>query len=200
MERYTNKTLVSNMIGISEDDVQDDWLDWATAQVDARTFQTFADVEVVERYDGSGCDELLLNHSPIISISKIEYLQDGHMDVWLEFDKDYTVFYADEGRLRLVEDVNGQEHTSFYRGVQNWKITYKYGYSEIPRLVELLATLLVIELYQIKRDGASGVVASERIGAYSISYATSGAVVPVKNLIEELVTKLRVGNIGVVGL
>ncbi len=200
MERYTNKTLVSQLIGVAESSVLDDWLDWATAQVDTLTERTWCDKTVVERYDGTDTDELYLDNVPVISITKLEYLQDGATDTWLEFDMDYIVLYKDEGRIKMAEDVNAQETTDFHSGVQNWRVTYTYGAEDIPDEVRLLATLLVVKLYNINSTGGAGTVASERIGAYSIAYDTK-AVVPVDDIIDKLVAKLKISyNKGILGL
>jgi hypothetical protein len=199
MERYTNKTLVSQLIGVTESDILDDWLDWATAQVDTLTERTWADVTVVERYDGTDSDELYLDNVPVIALTKLEYLQDGATNTWLEFDLNYAVLYKDEGRIKLAETINGQETTYFHEGVQNWRVTYEYGVEDIPDEVRLLASLLTVKLYNINLSGKAGTVKSETIGAYSISYGTT--VVPVDDLIEQLVKKLKVNySKGILGL
>lgn len=200
MERYTNKTLVSQLIGVAESTILDDWLDWATAQVDTLTERTWCDVEVIERYDGTDSDELYLDHVPVISLTKLEYLQDDATDTWLEFDMNYVVLYKDEGRIRMAEDVNAQETTDFHSGVQNWRVTYKYGADDITDDVRLLASLLVVKLYNVNSTGGAGTVASEKIGSYSISYDTKTAV-PVDDMIDKLVAKLKINySKGILGL
>jgi len=200
MERYTSKELVANILGISEDLIQTEWLDWATAQVDLKTHQTFGNFTVVERYDGTDLDFLLLDNSPVVSVTKIEYLEDDTTDTWIELDDKYYVLYRNENRIRLVEDLSGvTEISCFEIGVQNWRVTYEYGHSEVPAEVELLASLMVVELYNIKTTGVSGTVSSEKIGDYSISY-NSSASIPVKDLIKELIDSLGKPDIGVVGV
>jgi len=200
MERYTSKELVANMLGISEDLIQTEWLDWATAQVDLRTHQTFGNFIVVERYDGTDLDFLLLDNSPVLNVTKIEYLEDNMTDTWLELEAKYYVLYRNENRIRLVEDLSGvTEISCFEEGVQNWRVTYEHGHSEVPDEVELLATLFVVELYNIKTMGVSGTVSSEKIGDYSISY-NSSASIPVKELITNIIESLGKPDIGIVGV
>jgi hypothetical protein len=153
----------------------------------------------VERYDGTDSDELYLDNVPVIALTKLEYLQDGATNTWLEFDLNYAVLYKDEGRIKLAETINGQETTYFHEGVQNWRVTYEYGVEDIPDEVRLLASLLTVKLYNINLSGKAGTVKSETIGAYSISYGTT--VVPVDDLIEQLVKKLKVNySKGILGL
>jgi hypothetical protein len=199
MERYTNKTLVSQLIGVEESVILDDWLDWATAQVDTLTERTWADVTVVERYDGTDSDELYLDNVPVIAVTKLEYLQDDATNTWLEFDLNYIVLYKDEGRIKLAETINGQETTYFHEGVQNWRVTYEYGVEDIPDEVRLLASLLTAKLYNISLHGQTGTTKSESIGAYSISYGITP--IPVDDQIELLIKKLKINyGRGILGL
>jgi len=200
MERYTNKTMVSELLGGIDDSlIQDDWLDFATAQVDTMTMRTWGDYTVEERYDGFGMDELYLDNTPVISITKLEYLQDNTTDTWLEFNKTYTVLYKDEGRIKMAGDISGQETSCFHKGIQNWRVTYLYGAEEIPAIVRFLASLYVIKSYNISITGTSGDIASETIGAYSVSYGAQESV-SVDDLITDLVKKLKINDEGVLGL
>lgn len=206
MVRYTNCQVVANMIGIDSSLIQEDWIDWATAEVDGRCERTFGEVEVVERQDGTDLDELYLDNSPITSLVKVEYLQSLTSNTWTEVDEENFVIYKKEGKIRLTDNAkyqlqlsNDLESLYFASGVQNWRVTYKYGEVEVPKLVELLATLLVINTYNLKSGGA-GTISSEKIGQYSVSYDTSKGS-PVNDLIDKLVAKLKSGpGIGALGL
>ena len=58
----------------------------------------------------------------------------------------------------------------FAKGTQNILITGKFGYSVIPKLVEELATLIVIRIMREKSLGMTDEITEERIGDYSVKY------------------------------
>lgn len=196
---YTTKENVVSLIGKSDPNIiLDDWMDWADAEVESRTGKLYKEIEVSdEKYDGSGNDELLLNEYPIIEVIKVEYLyQYQPAEIWTELDSKYYRLYEDEGVLKLTPDLSGlSDINEFEEGVQNWRIGYKYGTVDVPKIVELLATLLVAELYYKSVTGgeSSGTVKSEKIGDYAISYDVTGEekVTNIPKLIAEIVEKIK---------
>jgi len=199
MANYTTAQKVADLLGLSVSTViKSDWLNWADAQVESRTRKKFTEVTISnELYDGSGSEELILKNYPITSITKVEYLSiQTPTEVWYELTSPYFRAYKDEGILKLVEDLTGVVDIScFEKGVQNWRITYKYGYAAVPAIIELLASLLVAELYYKSTD-ESAVVSSEKIGDYSIGYSTSGeTVTSIPKLIDIIINDIKRGNI-----
>jgi len=203
MANYTTAQKVADLIGATVGDIKADWLDWADAQLELRTGKKFSEVTVTgELYDGSGKNELILDYYPVTSITKVEYLvEQTPIEVWAELSSVYYRLYAKEGIIKLVEDLTGLcDISTFERGVQNWKITYKYGATAVPKIVELLASLLVAELYY-KSTGESATLASEKIGDYSISYNTGEeTVTSIPKLIDMIVSQLKNTDFKIVGL
>ncbi len=195
---YTNKYKVAELLGVEESDIKDDWLLWADAEVEARTGKVFREIAFEKKYDGSGNDELILDVFPIVSISKVEYLtQYTPTEIWKTLDPAVYRLYAEEGILKLVPaTIVDWDVTEFDEGVQNWKVTGKYGMSStvaVPKLVEFLATLFAAQQYQIHSTGASGSIVSERIGEYSVNYdvAETSGEAKVSDVIEAVVKQIR---------
>jgi len=194
MYSYTSKTKVAYLLDIDEAVIQDEWMEWAEAELEEKTQKSFKEITVTnKRYDGSGSDELILDEYPITSITKIEYLyQYQPTEVWLELASTYYRLYTRTGIVKMTPDLSGLTDISeFEEGVQNIRMTYKYGYTAIPKLVELLATLLTAQKYQIYLDQTDGVISSEKIGDYSVSYATGNAEVKISDLIENIVNQIK---------
>jgi hypothetical protein len=203
MANYTTAAKVAALIGVTASEILADWLDYADAEVELRTGKKFAVTTVVgELYDGSGREELILNVYPVISIVKLEYLvEQTPIEVWAELSSTYFRLYGPEGIIRLVDDLTGLcDISSFERGVQNWKVGYTYGSTAVPKIVEFLASLLVAEMYY-KSTGESSVIASEKIGDYSISYSTGEeTVTSIPKLIDMIVSQLKNTDFKIVGL
>jgi len=191
---YTTKTRVAYLLGIEESVIQDEWLEWAEEELEERTQKVFREITVTnKRYDGSGSDELILDEYPITAITKIEYLyQYQPTEVWLELASTYYRLYTKNGIVKLTPDLSGlTDIDEFEEGVQNIRITYKYGYTVVPKIVELLATLLTAQKYQIYLDQTDGTISSERIGDYSVNFAVGNAEVKISDLIDKLVDQIK---------
>ncbi len=195
MANYTTASKVAELLNVDVALIKSSWLTWADAEVESRTGKKFTEVTVTNKlYDGPGDDTLILDEYPITSITKIEYLQQQTpTEVWVELSSVYYRLYADKGYVRLVQDLSGlTDINEFEEGVQNIRVTYKYGYSTIPSIVELLASLLVAELYMKSTDGG---ISSEKIGDYSISYGGSDVdVTNIKDLITKIIDDIKVGK------
>jgi hypothetical protein len=194
MYYYTTKTKVAYLLGVEESVIQDEWLEWAEEELEERTQKVFREITVTnKRYDGTGSDELILDEYPITAITKIEYLyQYQPTEVWLELASTYYRLYTKNGIIKLTPDLSGlTDIDAFEEGVQNIRITYKYGYTVVPKIVELLATLLTAQKYQIYLDQVDGTISSERIGDYSVNFAVGNAEVKISDLIDKLVDQIK---------
>lgn len=94
-------------------------------------------------YDGSG--DLILENSPLISVTSVQYnnypLGSALGTSWTTktLDTDYTV-YSDRGIVRLLEDRWTPDP-----GNKRFCVTYSAGYTTVPYNVRKLATKLVAE-------------------------------------------------------
>ena len=117
-----------------------------------------------ERYDGLEFNGgvLRLKNYPIISVASLydDTSRDFQSDALIATD-DY-VWYADEGVVRMVDG------GVFNEGEQNIKITYTAGYTEVPSAIDQVCIELVTA--KLKDRGMSGLVQSEKLGRWSVTY------------------------------
>ena len=194
---YTTNGKVANLLGLADETViKSDWIEWAEAELELRVGKSFDETIVTnEVYDGSGIDEMILNKYPITGVSKVEYLTAYHpIEVWEELSSIYYRLYAKEGIVKLVPDLSGcTDISSFGVGVQNWRFNYKYGYTSVPKEVELLASLLVVELYY-KSTGQSDTISKEKIGDYSSEYGSEDNTTSISDLIDVIIQNIKKGK------
>jgi len=194
MYYYTTKTKVAYLLGVEESVIQDEWIQWSEEELEERTQKAFREITVTNKcYDGSGSDELILDEYPITEVTKIEYLyQYQPTEIWYLLAAQYYKLYTKNGIVKLTPDLSGlTDIDAFEEGVQNIRITYKYGYTVVPKIVELLATLLTAQKYQIYLDQVDGTISSERIGDYSVNFAVGNAEVKISDLIDKLVDQIK---------
>jgi len=191
MANYTSKTKISVLTGVAESAIKDEWLSWADSEIEAATGESyFAAVSETQKVDGPGGGTLILPKYPIITITKI--VCDG---VEITPITDSFAIYNDEGIIKVLEGINldylGLDEV-FAKGTQNILVTGTFGYDAIPKLVEELATLLVIKTMMDNNLIAKSIV-QESIGDYSIRYKESQG--DINASIERLYSLLICGEI-----
>jgi len=122
-------------------------------------------------YDGMGKQELLVDDC--ISITKVELGNDQYgntftevlstgTDRYIPLPNNYSALKVPITKILLTSRI-------FDFGIQNAKITAKWGYSETPPSdIMFVATVLVAGMYNAK-NSVNG-LNSETIGSYSVSY------------------------------
>jgi len=171
---YTSIDKIVNLTGVDESVIQQEWLDWADAEIDKETQCKFGvSSSSTLKLDGNGLDCLYIPEGPIIEITQI-VIKDGTTTYTYNSDdiSNYFAIYNNESIIQFKEDVTTGDINTFPKGQQNIEITGKFGYSYIPDLVEELATLLVIRIMLLRYPQLQ--VDSERIGDYSVSYKKNG--------------------------
>jgi len=163
MKGYTTEQKIADYLGITLiPGMFDDKMEAVELYVDNATGQSFVATEEVRYFDGKDSEVLRIDNC--ISIIKVE-LGSGR------FGGDFTEFTSyvtkpnNSTRINGILATNGQV---FFRGVQNYRITAKWGYSlTAPKDISDLCTRLVAGMYRHEKNGG---VASEKIGNYSVSY------------------------------
>jgi len=78
---------------------------------------------IEETFSGRGTRKYFPEQAPIVSVTKVEYWD---TDVWTEFDTDsYTPVFT-------LDRVTFREGYLFPEGDDNLRLTYVYGYTEVP--------------------------------------------------------------------
>lgn len=155
--------------------------------------------EIEEYYSGNGSSILMLNRRPVNSIENISYTsipsetQTGNLLQSVEL-------ISEEGILKSKTNFNeGSYDPIFAKGVNNIKVTYKYGYSSTPNDICELVTIMVakkILVYIGARTGGGSVSQS----SYNRNFGNRGKYTDLINeLDKEIYVILRKYSTGVVG-
>jgi len=119
-------------------------------------------VDVVEIFNGRGTFRMWTKQAPIDSITSIEYwtgtewMDVSDLNMTYEFD-------ADTGKVWFTE------RYTFHEGVDNWRITYSYGFASIPEDLKYACYLMV--RYLSERQSREG-IKSQSDGEQSFTYET----------------------------
>ena len=149
----------------------------ATDLINKKTGRKFeADATAKVRYF-SGNGQMDLPIDDCVEITKVEHSSDYYGDYFEEIPNTgldryivYPINYSQEEVPIRALQLRSRYWT---RGLNNQKITAKWGYSvSAPKSVELAATILAAGIYIYNRGGVDSGVSSESIGDYSVSYKT----------------------------
>lgn len=148
-------------------------INMAEAFVDGYTGRNFVadSVASAKIYDGNGGMDLQIDEA--VELTKVEVDQDEEgSGAYVEITSGYYITYpannTPKTRIRLRES----SPYYFYEGLQNVRITAKWGYSVACPADITWATMILaagIVLYGNARD-IGNIVQSESIGNYSVSY------------------------------
>ncbi|MDP2654894.1 MAG: hypothetical protein Q8Q08_12810 [Candidatus Omnitrophota bacterium] len=124
-------------------------------------------------FDGNGRNKLRVDEC--VAVTKLEVSRDGWGDTFTEI-----VVGGANGYYKLPTNAAARllpfshlllRSDTFQRGVQNIRVTAKWGYSaDPPEAISLAATILAAGIYNYNRGGGGSNVKSESIGNYSVSY------------------------------
>lgn len=119
-----------------------------------------------ELYCGSGNNILLLNHSPIISVSKIEIykgLDNSNQEMWVELAQG-----TDYDRMIVRDDFIFLDYYDFIRGDYNYRVTYVAGYYDCPEDIQLACKKLVKLAYdELKKSNSIGRASNSQSSGYT---------------------------------
>lgn len=174
MPKYTNKTNVETYLNKTITGSIDYIIDSVEKYIDNYTGRNFvASQELIRVYSGDNTQNLLIDDA--IEINKVEIGNDQYGDSFTEvdLDTDYKLLPANYEADGVPITKIHLRNSVFGVGVQNHRITGKWGFSEeAPSDIVWVATFLASSVYQQGQGGNLGGVASERIGEYSVSFKT----------------------------
>ena len=166
----TTEDLVANFLGVDASNIKPEWIEWSTKYIETYTCQRFCPITAVEKFDiKRGQDTIMLDHYPVLDL--IELKDDGEIT-----DLNTLLVYEEEGMIKvdLDEDIiTGLLNPApFSKGRQKVKVTYKYGFTSVPKDIEWAATVLTASIASssLTTSGtiAGGAVIEEEIGEYRL--------------------------------
>jgi hypothetical protein len=171
MANYTTKAKISALTGIAEASIESDWLNWSDEEIEQATGEEYSiAVSEILKIDGPGGNVLILPKYPILTITKINC--DGVEWTGVDITNSFAI-YEDEGMIKVREGINYDNvdlDEVFAKGTQNIEITGTFGYASVPKIIEELATLIVIRIMREKSLGMTDEITDESIGDYSVKY------------------------------
>jgi hypothetical protein len=150
---YTNVDLVSyelKGLAISSSSTPDEdtvqaWIKQAQAEIEAKTGKVWEATSFSSTVlDSDGGHYLKLPWAPVISISSLQYEENGlgsDSESWVSLTQGRTgdyVLYVNDGEIEFTG--KSQKPT---KGYQNVMVSGVYGYSEVPVKIQRLATAMV---------------------------------------------------------
>jgi len=168
----TKAQVISLLPNIQECQIDESWIEWASGQIDNYTCTVFGqEIEITgEKHDieTTNQDCILLDNGPVTEVTELK--DDGEV----VNEEDY-ISYAKEAIVALKTDTTfGALYDTpyFTKGRQKVEVSYKWGYIDVPKDIQLVCSLLVAQLAlaKLKDTVKDQEVASEEIGEYSISY------------------------------
>ncbi|MDD5068484.1 MAG: hypothetical protein PHN89_02710 [Candidatus Pacebacteria bacterium] len=145
-----------------------DWMIQVEDMIDQRTGRNFvADAAATEKsYDGDGSNELLIDDC--VDITKLEILTTDGETVYDDLVKDVDYFLEPSNELpKQSIRLYGYR---FIKGIQNIKVTAKWGYSAAPpSSIVFAATVLLSNIINYSNQ-SQGEINTLNVGACSVSF------------------------------
>lgn len=151
----------------------------------------------VERHDGWGGSEIILNHCPVVSVAYVnEYRSTGGLVTLPESTPESTVdgYEIEWETGRLIRVFQGNWPRTFFPGSRNIEVSYVAGYASIPPLAQLATQIIVAEWWQ-QGHQAPMLGQPDRIGGTFAEVATAGTTIGVPDAALDLIDQLRTPNL-----
>ena len=172
MKGYTSINAIQNYlltnIDLAFQPQVESWIEEVENYIDQQTDRNFiADsVASIKSYDGNGLDEIAIDDC--VAVTKVEiYDTEGNVVLdTLVAGVDYFLLPNNELPKQTIK-LYGYRFT---RGIQNIKVTAKWGYSvAVPPSIRTAATVLTANIIDFSNQ-AEGEVQSLSVGSYNVSF------------------------------
>jgi len=165
------------------------WIDDADSEINLRTGKIWSSTtasSVLLDYDGTGF--LKLPFTPVISITSLEYEENGlgaSSTSWKPLTEGRTEDYISYVMDGEVEFFGSSKPP---KGYQNIRITYVYGYANTPAYISRLATLIVAKrvIAATINKSSQGEGGSVTVGNISITDPSNFSVGYIQNIGTEI--------------
>lgn len=168
--------------------------------VENATDQSISEVtEIEEHYSGNGSSTLILNRRPIISVTNISYTNipaettSGNLLLSIDVLKE-------EGILKSKANFNeGSYDSLFYKGINNIKVKYTYGYATTPIDICELITVMTAKKMLVAIGARTG-GGNLSMQSYGKSYGNRGKYTEILDMMDQdAFVILRKYSTGIVG-
>lgn len=187
-----NSTTIPSSTSVSS------WIEQAEAQIELQTGKVWeSTVETSAIYDADGSEFFRFPHAPVISISTLEYEENGmgaSSESWVSLTEGRTkafILFVMDGEVQFTG-----RSAKPPKGYKNLRVTYTYGYSTTPVYIQRLATLMVASrvVETVINESAQQGGGSVTVGNISITDPTTFSVSHLRSVKDEI--KDIYGSIG----
>jgi len=172
---YTTKVKLDAFLGITTVEPKaTDSINAAIDLVDKTTGRNFvAETASARKFSGNG--GLTIRIDECIEVTLVKRGNDNYGDTYTTISAGGTAGYylLPENYVQRVIPIDHIHLRAYHwiKGFQNNQITAKWGYSEVcPDDVSWATTIIAGGIYNYSSSGGAGVVKSEKIGNYSVSF------------------------------
>lgn len=155
--------------------------------------------EIEEHYSGNGSSTLILNRRPIVEVTNISYTNipgettSGNLLLSVDVLKE-------EGILKSKANFNeGSYDSLFYKGINNIKVKYTYGYSETPIDICELITIMTAKKMLVAIGARTG-GGNLSMQSYGKSYGNRGKYTEILDMMDQdafvILRKYQTGIVG----
>ena len=166
LQTFLNSTISSKVTGITDADYRQTLVNLASDMIEKYCDRIFIKAAYTEEaYSGNNNEYLYLNEYPIDTAADF-YLY--HWDI-ISNSSLYTFTVNTEYSITNATHGEIYKSSKFMKGVGNYRVTYTAGYTQALVPYDLkIACAQIAGIYY--NTAGSGGIASESIGAYSVSY------------------------------
>ena len=176
---YTTEAKIEKYLGVDIDASLSaqviDWITGVEGYIDKYTGKTFGETVAETRYfDGSG--ERILNlgaGDDLISVTSFKILNSDGTELASLTEgqsNDYMLYPLNDSPKYQIRLSVGASVGAFYSGSKKVEIAGNWGYEDVPKDIELVATMLVAEIINVNLNGGNGRIKNESLGDYSVAY------------------------------
>lgn len=144
------------------DDLLNDIIAGASDAMEKFCRTTFSPTERTEYIDGTGANDILLSHTPIIEILDLRVAPDHQFESAEPIPEDNLMLHEDIGAVALISGI-------FYKGIRNVRAQYLSGHESVPSGVRSACVRLSAAWFNRARQGGDG-LSGESFGDYSVRY------------------------------
>lgn len=170
------------------------WIKEESKVVEIRTGQVFSSTEVTDvllDYDGS--DVFRFPHSPLISVSSLEYNKNSNSvdPDWVSLEEGYGknyLLYEDVGEVEFINGNNASNVVVPRSGRKRLRVSYVYGYDEVPLEIQRVTTLLVAKrvIMSLASSQSNTEGGSIQVGTIRVSDPSNFSINYLKSLSQEV--------------
>lgn len=158
----------------THDALLQEFIDRLSAWVESYCGRTFAQAAYAdELHDGDGTSRLVVKQRPIVSVASLFDDIDRQFGAGTQIDAEDFVVYPERGEIRL-------DGLVFAQGLQNVKVTYTAGFSQIPLDLQQAVIELIADRFRNKEHQG---IRSTGIGAFRVDYDEAEIPAEVKSVL-----------------